>query len=297
MKRAWLAAFFCLLQSSVFGGEIFRVAAYNVENYVEDPASARPIKSPQARAKVRESILALKPDVIALEEIGGSNELFELQSALKAGGLDLPNWDYVQGHDTNIHVAVLSRFRITARHPHTNETFLLDGRRMTVSRGFAEDEIQVNDKYKFTLMAAHLKSRRTSTIADEADWRLEEARILRRIIDARLAADPGCNLVVLGDFNDVKDSKPVRTLIGRGKNALFDTRPAEQNGDTQSERRITWTHYYGKEDDYSRIDYILLNHRMRSEWLEKETRVLNLPDWGVASDHRPLVAGFVAEER
>jgi hypothetical protein len=36
---------------------------------------------------------------------------------------------------------------------------------------------------------------------------------------------------------------------------------------------------------------------MASEWLPEETYVLAFPDWGLASDHRPMVATFVAEDR
>jgi len=303
-SRWRIAVFLLLLPSAVIGAEVFHVAAFNIENYLDAPSGTRPAKSPEAQAKVRDSILAIKPDVIALEEVGSTNALLALQAALKRGGWDLPNWDQVAGYDTNIHVSVLSRFPIIARRPHTNENFLLDGRRFQVSRGFAEMDIQVNPKYKFTLIAAHLKSRRPSALADEEEWRYEEAVALRRVIDARLDDNPGQNLVVLGDFNDSKDSKPVRTIMGRGRTRLFDTRPAERNGDDPANaarghesRNITWTHYYDKSDEYSRIDYILLSHGMEREWLEKETYVLSLPNWGIASDHRPIVAGFVAEDR
>lgn len=54
---------------------------------------------------------------------------------------------------------------------------------------------------------------------------------------------------------------------------------------------------FDKEDVYSRIDYILLSRGMEREWLNEETYVLSLPNWGIASDHRPVVAGFVAEDR
>lgn len=301
--RWWsLVLFLWLLQTALAGAEVFRVATFNVENYLDAASGTRPAKSPEARDKVRESILALKPDVIALEEVGSTNVLLALQAALKTGGLDLANWELVEGYDTNIHVAVLTRFPIIARHPHTNESFLLDGKRLRVSRGFVDVEIKVNSKYKFTLIAAHLKSRRPSPVADEDEWRYEEAVALRRIIDAHLESDPSQNLIVLGDFNDLKDSKPVRAVMGRGRARLFDTRPAERNGDTPADaprghetRNIAWTHYYARDDVYSRIDYILVNHNMERDWIAGETYVLSLPNWGVASDHRPLVAGFKAE--
>ena len=301
--RSVAAAVWIFYGTAAYSAETFSVATYNLDNYLDAPAASRPLKSPAARAKIRESLRALNADVVALQEMGGTNALLELRASLQAEGLGYPHWEHVAGFDTNIHVAVLSKFPITARRPHTEDSFLLFGRRFRVSRGFAEVDIQVNARYAFTLLAAHLKSRRPVPEADEAELRESEALLLRKRIDALLDADPGLNLVVLGDFNDVKDSKSTRALIGR-KHALVDLRPAERNGDDQAglhahrdPRSITWTHYYGKEDTYSRIDYILVSPGMAQEWDSTGTFVLTLPNWGVASDHRPIIARFFAEDR
>ena len=283
--------------------DTFRVATYNVENYLDQPTESRPhIKSAEARAKVRESIRALNPDVIALEEMGGISALMELRSSLKTDGLDYPYWEHISGADTNIHVAVLSKLPIVARHPHTNDAFLLDGRRFYVSRGFAEVDIRAAPDFTFTLIAGHLKSRRPVPDADEAEERFEEAKILRGIVDEHLKANPDVKLIVLGDFNDVKNSDSMKTVIGHGKSKLTDTRPAERNGDNAPNpipffepQNITWTYYYGKEDTYSRVDYILLSPAMVRDWVKNETYVLTMPNWGVASDHRPIVATFKVE--
>ena len=162
----------------------------------------------------------------------------ELRSSLKAEGLDFPYWELVSGEDTNIHVAVLSKLPIVARRPHTNETFLLDGRRFHVSRGFAEVDIRAAPDFTFTLIAAHLKSRRPVPEADEAEQRLQEAKILRGIVDKDFAANPNAKLIVLGDFNDVKDSDSTKEIIGRGRFKLIDTRPAERNGAGASRRGL-----------------------------------------------------------
>jgi len=303
--RHLLTLAFVSLSSLTFGADTFRVATYNVENYLDQPTESRPfVKSTKAKAKVCESIRALDADVIALEEMGGTNALMELRASLKAGGQDFPYWEHVSGWDTNIHVAILSKWPIQASRPHTNDNFLLDGRRFSVSRGFAEVDVQVATNFTLTLIAAHLKSRRAVPDADEAQLRLEEAKILRGIVDDRFRANPDAKLIVLGDFNDVKDSESTKTVIGRGKFKLVDTRPAERNGDTATNeiarfepRNITWTHYYGKEDTYSRADYILLSPALAQAWVKNETYVLRMPNWGVGSDHRPIVAAFKAENR
>lgn len=285
--------------------ENFRVAAYNVENYLDRPTeSRREAKSEASRAKIRESILAMKPDVIAFEEMGDVSALLELRDALKKDGLDLPHYEHVRGWDTNIHVAILSRFPIIARRPRTNETFLLNGRRFHVGRGFTDVDIKVNDRYFFTLLGAHLKSKRTVPEADEAELRLEEAKLLREKVNEHLKNNPNANLVVLGDFNDNKDSKSTKAVVGFGKTKLVDTRPAERNGDNLPNpnpawepKNITWTHFYGKEDTYSRIDYILLSPGMAKEWRKEGTYIPTIANWGLGSDHRPLVAEFEATDK
>jgi endonuclease/exonuclease/phosphatase family metal-dependent hydrolase len=301
----WLPLIVVILVPLVGRSEdAFTVAAYNLQNYLLERIGTRPAKSPEARAKIAENLATLKPDVLAIEEIGDTNALFALQADLKRAGLDLPHWEHVRGWDTNIFVAVLSRFPMVARRSHTTDSYLLSGRRFHVSRGFAEVEIAVNDHYRFTLLAAHLKSRRPVPQGDQAEMREQEAILLREKIDARVKADPTANIVVVGDFNDVKDSPSTRAIIGRGKAGLVDTRPAERNGDNLAAERpgwdptnITWTHFYGKEDSYSRIDYILVNAGMAKEWRKEGTYVFTAPNWGLASDHRPIVAQFVAEER
>jgi endonuclease/exonuclease/phosphatase family metal-dependent hydrolase len=287
-------------------GETFRIVTYNVENYLDQPTETRrQIKSEESKKQVRANILALKPDVLAMEEMGQLSALKELQASLKAEGLDLPHIEHVHGWDTNIHVCVLSKFPIVARRPHTNDTFLLSGKRFHVSRGFSEMDIQVTPNYKFTLLGAHLKSRRPIPDADEAEMRTEEAKLLREKVDALLAANPNANIVVCGDFNDNYDTAGVKAVVGRGKNALVDTRPAERNGDNQPNptnprwfpRNVAWTHYFGKEDTYSRLDYILLSPGMAREWVKEETYALTLANWGIGSDHRPIVATITAEEK
>ena len=306
LLRPGIALAILFTASALFATETFRVAAYNLENYLDQTTESRKtVKSTAAKAKIREAIRAMKPDVIAFEEMGTLSALLELRDSLKTEGLDLPYYEHLTGYDTNIHVAVLSKFPFSGRRPHTNDNFLLSGHRFQVSRGIVEVDVKVNTKYEFTLIAAHLKSKRPVPQADEAELRLEEARILREKIDARLGADPGANLIVLGDFNDTYNSKSTKAIIGKNKFKLVDTRPAERNGDNQPNpnnphwepRNITWTHHFGAEDSYERIDYILLSPGMAKVWNKEETFIPTIPNWGIGSDHRPIVATFTAENK
>src|SRR5881394_3559475 len=80
----------------------FCVATYNLENYLDESGGPRHPKSQNAKDRIREMIRAMKPDVLAVEEIGGTNALLELRSSLKAEGLNYPHWSHVAGFDTNI---------------------------------------------------------------------------------------------------------------------------------------------------------------------------------------------------
>jgi endonuclease/exonuclease/phosphatase family metal-dependent hydrolase len=283
----------------------FTVATFNLENYLHVQTGTRPAKSETSKAAIRQAIHALNADVLALQEMGSTHALLELRDSLRAEGLSYPHWEHVSGFDTNIHIAILSRYPVTAQRHHTNESFLLYGRRFHVRRAFAEVDIRVHPHYQFTLINAHLKSRLQSGTANQADLREQEATRLRRIIDARLQANPNLNLIVVGDLNDHQDSQPLRIVRGRGsRQGLIDTRPAERRGadappaeSPASHRQITWTSYYSKEDSYSRVDYILLSPGMAREWDRSGTFILTLPNWGTASDHRPIIARFHAQDR
>ncbi|HYE30368.1 MAG TPA: endonuclease/exonuclease/phosphatase family protein [Methylomirabilota bacterium] len=298
-------ALFPVLLSAITGlaAERFTVATYNIENYLDVQAAGRELKSPESRAKVHEYILLMKPDVLALQEIGSSNSLAQLRTTLKAAGLDYPHTAFVDGPDPFLNLAVLSRFPIIAQRAHTNENYLLRGKRFRAARGFAEVDLRVNPHYQFTLVTAHLKSRRASAEADESEMREQEALLLREKVDAVFQRNPNANLIVLGDMNDVRSSKTVRTLMGRGRTALLDLRPSERNGDNRStgrdsldDRAITWTHHFVRDDTYSRSDYIFVSPGMFRELRPEATYIPTLANWGLASDRRPVIATFVAEE-
>ena len=261
---------------------VFRVATFNLENYLDATAKKGSVKSAESKAKIREHIRAINPDVIALQEMGGMDTLKELRDSLASEHIEYPHMELVAGADDELHVAVLSKFPFAARRPHINDSFVLDGQAYRVRRGFAEVDVQVNPRFSFTLFAAHLKSKNENESASADALRLEEARLLRGKIEARLKKSPDTRILVCGDFNDTKDSRVVRTIAGMGKERFVDT----QNG------KAAWTNYYEEKDRYERIDYVLLSPVMAGYWLPEKSGVGELPDWRLASDHRPVVAVF-----
>src|SRR6185436_6780660 len=116
-----------LSATASWAAETLRVGTYNINNYLLAQTGSRPAKTAESKAKVREALRAMNADVVALQEVGGSEALQELRTSLQQDGLVYPHWEHVTAHDTNIQVAVLSRFPILARKPHTNDTFLLYG--------------------------------------------------------------------------------------------------------------------------------------------------------------------------
>lgn len=279
----------------------FRVATFNVENYLVRPVPGRKPKPESSRDHVARLIAESRADVVALQEVGDADALWDLQRRLGGMGFPLPHAEIARGHDTNICVAVLSRFPFLHRRQHTNEAFLLDGRRLRASRAFAEVSFAPNPAHRVVLLVAHLKSKRAVGLAAESEMREQEARLLRERADAILRADLDANLVVCGDFNDTPDSPALRALVGRGPMALIDTRPAEPmdagTAPAATRRSITWTHHFAREDAYTRIDYILVSRGLAREWRREDTRIHATPDWGLASDHRLLVAGFDSPDR
>jgi endonuclease/exonuclease/phosphatase family metal-dependent hydrolase len=287
-----------IAQSSEFNG-LLRIASYNIENYIVEPSETRPLKSDVSRDKVQDFIKKIDAHIIAIQEIGNTNSLFDLLNGLKAKGMHYQYWFHSGGFDTNIYLALLSKFPIVNKKAHMNESFLLHNKRFFVSRGILEADVLLPNKKTITFFVAHLKSRRASTEIDPAELREHEAAILRKLINKRFAENPSAYIVVVGDMNDTRDSTTLKTIIGRGGTALFDTRPTEKvkssltgNLSGTFKRDIAWTHYYATGDTYSRIDYILVSKPLQNRLVRDATFILNDPDWGIASDHRPITAGF-----
>ncbi len=269
----------------------FVVAAYNVENWVlmerhGQQNRPKPVKEKKA---VFDVLASIHPDVLGIEEMGTTNELAELAAGLRKKGLDYPYREWIEGADTNRHVSLLSRFPIVERFSHTDYTYLLDGQPRRMERGVLDVKIRVNDHYTFRAVVVHLKSRRQVEVGDQAVMRLQEAKLLRAHVGKALKKDPQLNLIVMGDFNDTPESKPVRTIVGEPPVALLDLRPADSKGGHD-------TYYWKYRDEFSRIDYLVASPGMWNEHVPGSARIADVEGWDKASDHRAVYAKFYARD-
>ena len=179
------------------------------------------------------------PDVVSLQEVGGEAATTALASALGGGYAQVLGDADARG----IRCAVLSRLPVVSSgvlraehlpfprfHREDPEPF---GARIPLRRPIPEVVVDAGEIGPVRVLAVHFKSRRgtpmreagvqlpAATTAELAEaearavaWRCAEALFVRRVIDERLAKDPGERLVVCGDFNDVSGSLPLRIVMG-----------------------------------------------------------------------------------
>lgn len=265
-----------------------RVATYNVRNYltmdrlVEGRWRPDYPKPESEKRVVREAILAVRPDLIALQEIGKRAHLLELRRDLSSQGLDYAGMAWLEAHDSERHVAALWTDDLDVQvveHPNLPIRYM--GEVDFVKRGMLELKID-SDGEVWSLFNLHLKSKYTNVKSDPLSYkrRTLEGRAARdRILDVYPNPSEARYLIV-GDLNDSPISGAVRAFLRKGDRVL--SLPIECSDDLNSR----WTHYYRKEDSYSRIDYILRSPGWGETLNGVKGRIDRRPDYYEGSDHR-----------
>lgn len=265
------------------------VATYNVENYtianrmvegVYRPAYPKPEKEKAALAQV---IAGIAPDVLAVCEMGKPEFLAEFQRELKAAGQDYPHSVVLEAADPDRHVAVLSKlpFKEVLRHASVPLTYF--GEADVVKRGVLEVIIATNEG-DISLFVIHLKSKYTERKDDpEGGIRRElEAEAVRDLVLSRYPDPAKAKFIICGDWNDTRTTRPVRALQKRGETEIGELlRAADSKGET-------WTHYFRREDIYSRIDYLLVSPGLKPLVAGGKARIWDGPGTTEASDHRAV---------
>ncbi len=291
--------FLAIAAAEESGPESVTLAVYNLKNYLsmERRLGGEPIaEAPKPESEIRaviEGLAAIRPDLLGVCEIGDDTFLRDLQSRLKAEGIDLPHTELVRdAAGWNRNTAFLSRFPIVATRSRDDYTYELAGTRHAFQRGVLDVKVAISSRYHLRYIGLHLKSKREVPEGDQGLMRLNEARLARQHIDRILEAEPGANLIVAGDFNDLRNEAPVRTLQGGfgGQGYLTALTLSDAFG-------FRWTHHWSFADSYARFDYVLYSQGMKGEIDRKASHIHHWDNWDKASDHRPLVVKILPRDR
>jgi endonuclease/exonuclease/phosphatase family metal-dependent hydrolase len=272
------------------------VASFNLQNYLScerivDGKWRPDYPKPEVEKKaVRFSIRTVNPDILALQEIGDYRYLLELWTDLNSTGGPYYKhavWMPTEEEDEVRHLAYFSKFEPVSVKKHTNISFkYFDGLEKS-GRGLLEVSFNLSDA-KFTLFNLHLKSMWTERSDDPlAKIRREkEARSMRDLIREKFPPVSNPRYLVLGDFNDHKNSAPLSRFLSVNKTILTNIVPCVDS------RGHKWTHYFKKQDSYSRIDYLLTSPAMFSRFVPNSGWIMDDKRSDIASDHRLIYADF-----
>ena len=87
----------------------------------------------------------------------------------------------------------------------------------------------------------------------------------------------------MGDFNDTENSDPLKIILG-----IPGAPDALTALDLHDDEGKTWTEYWKKENEYSRIDYIIINDILKKRIDTDHSAIDRPPFWNEASDHCPV---------
>ena len=295
-----LTPFFFLTFTVVFAplgwSETIRIASYNVENYLvmDRMVSGRwqeeyPKPSKERRI-VRSVINQANPDILAIQEIGDRlflNELWKDLNTTNGTQFKFSAWHPGLEEGEQRHLAVLSKIPFKLVQETSDLSFKYFEVRRSPSRGLLEAKFETNGQ-KWSLFNLHLKSKWTERPDDpEASIRREkEARSIRDYIRSKYPPYKDPAYVVLGDFNDHKNSAPLRRFLQVNNSEL--TKMIQ----CQDKEGHFWTHYWDKQDTYSRFDYLLASPVLYKKLVPDSAKVGGFHLCLHGSDHRIVYADF-----
>ena len=273
-----------------------RFVGYNVENWLilenrfdfETRVSSQNAPKPEKEKRAVVDILCnAKPDVLGLCEIGSKEDLLDIQTRLKNAGLDLPHSHFASGVDSSRHLGLISRNPIISTAVPKDTHYKLDGKEYGIQRGILDATVQTPDQRAWRFLGVHLKSKRDIEDGDQNLMRINEAQLLRKHIEEILQTDPQARLISYGDFNDTRGSSAIRIISGPHHSPRAMTPIGLHDS-----RKEYWTHFWAKEDSYSRFDYIFFSQALKKDVSLQECGILDPANWNEASDHRAVLGVF-----
>ena len=276
--------------------EKIRVASFNLQNYlimdrVVEGKWMRDYPKPEKEKRALRSILKqVDADVVAFQEIGERPFLNELWMDLNVTkGPVYPHAIWMPAGDAEEvrHLALFSKIPVNSIRMHHDIEFPYFGDRKTPDRGVLEVTFDSNGT-KWKLFNLHLKSKWTER-KDDPEAKIRREREARAIRDSLRKSNPpemNSHYLVVGDFNDHRNSAPLRRFLQVNDTVLTSMIPCEDS------RGHRWTQHWAKADSYSRFDYILATPPMLKRLVVGSAKIVDGPDSALASDHRMIFADF-----
>ncbi len=266
------------------------LGAYNVENYFDrynDPYTDDQGTAPKEAHEVKrlaQAIRAMRADFVGVVEMENEGELYRFANEhlpdLGYKNVYVGHRDYGRG----INNGGMTRLPVggVTTHRFWPLTVPGDERQWRFARDVIEFELRPAEGVTLHVFVLHFKSKRDSRRDPKsASWRLAEARGVRRLVEQRLAADPGALIALVGDFNDERGSAPLKHLLDERPRVLVDC-----HRNVPAARKIT----YLREPYRSQIDYILVSPALARCLKAGSAKVPTTALEG--SDHAPVVATF-----
>lgn len=263
-------------------GEPVRFLMYNTQNYFVDrdvsrSRFSRTFKPVNKREAVADAIASVKPQVVGLVEMGGPAALDDLAVRLAARGLQYPYRKALTRWGEDRALAVLSMHPIVEDHS-VADCLLLGQTSRRMLRGILDVTVELEDKRRFRIIGAHLKSRVSDDPMVADALRAREARTLAEHIRRAMNAQPEQPILVYGDWNDGPSDTSLGVMTQGGN--LKRLNPVDSRGEG-------WTIYYDRGQQYCTFDQIYVNSAL-SRRMGRKSEMGVVSENTKGSDHRPV---------
>ncbi|OEK06418.1 endonuclease/exonuclease/phosphatase family protein [Roseivirga misakiensis] len=279
-----------------------KILSWNVEHFVDghdnpyvnngredDPKDQMNGKE----ALLAEAIKKVNADIVVLQEFESSEYL----RAIADKHFSNLGYQFFAGNESDgwyMNVVIMSKVPLGTMYSYGSLYTPVPG--ITDKDGNEETQINLNTRmwsidifptndYEFNLTGVHLKAGRGER---NEQMRIGQISFLKNQFARFIKEDKKANLVMMGDFNSLPDSKEMKVLL-KGKKGLQFIDPLDP------------TIFSHPSDAPSRrLDYIVPNKNMMSELVEGSLKVeyiLDKAEMIRLSDHLPLIAEFQTSDK
>lgn len=262
-----------------------RLATFNVRNLfdgVDDPyyADETTVAKPREElSRIAKTIRDMDADAVGLQEVESRGYLQRFNDVFLSDlGYEVVHYS---GNDQRgSGLALLTRIPVGKVTSHRHRKFRNRlGEWTRFSRDLLCIELLPPDRKSFEVWITHLKSKRGGAAETEPQRQAEAAQI-RQIAVERLALDAAARIVLMGDFNDTRDSRPIQSLLKDNRFVgFFDQVPQDV---------VT----YNLPPYQAMIDFLFLSPQASRELVDGSYRIYEQSLEQSGSDHNPVIAEF-----